>query len=95
MQEDPNWPGRPAGRTWTTTYCKHFCHLRSGRGVTEARFVNTTLSPGGKARNLRWSMGLGGFAVRLGDLWISEDEIRSVEGYSPSVLREMRSRSTG
>ncbi len=24
-------------------------------------------------------MGLGGFAVRLGDLWIYEDEIRSVE----------------
>ena len=26
---------------------------------------------------------------------LHEDEIRSVEGYSPSVLREMRSRSTG
>lgn len=49
-------------------------------GGTEARFVNTKISPGGKARNLRWSMELGGFAVRLGDLWLYEAEIRSVEG---------------
>ncbi len=79
MHEDPNWPGRPAGRTWTTTHCKHLLPPQK-RGGTEARFVNTTLSPGGKARNLRRGMELGGFTVRLGHLLPYEDEIRSVEG---------------
>ena len=53
------------------------------RGGTEARFVNTKISPGGKARNLRWGMEIGGFAVRLGDLLTYEDEPRSVEGNRP------------
>jgi len=42
------------------------------------------ISLGGKARNLRWSMELAGFDVRLGDLLPYEDEIRSATGW-PAV----------
>jgi len=72
MQEDPNWPGRPAGRTWTTTYCNHFYSLRFGWGTgpfhreVPQRWVDASARRKSREAATLWRY------CTYGDVWLHE-----------------------